>query len=184
MWHSFTVGQQSGICHSLWDIITESVNVGNCQLGSFIWNFHADNISFSDSLKPSPAPLTPEGLRQGEDGYYYKFHEEKKDWHAAQCSCRGEGGNLAIIYDQQTSDVVRCFMDKGWIGVTDQWDEGKWQTPTHGNIPYSFWSAGEPNNFRGQQDCAYQQSNTRWIDAKCGSQLPFICQFTSGTVVQ
>ena len=135
-------------------------------------------------MKPSPAPLTPEGLRQGEDGYYYKFHEEKKDWHAAQCSCRGEGGNLAIIYDQQTSDVVRCFMDKGWIGVTDQWDEGKWQTPTHGNISYSFWSAGEPNNHGGHEDCAFQLQNTRWYDANCGNQRPFICQSNAGTVVQ
>merc|ERR1711915_1019391 len=104
----------------------------------------------------------------------------RKNWNDAQNACKGEGGNLAIIFNQQTRDVVRGFMSDGWIGVTDQWQEGKWQTPTRGNAPYSSWGNGEPNNM-GNEDCTMQHSNKLWNDLNCGSQQPFICQFVSGS---
>ena len=67
-------------------------------------------------------------------------------------------------------------MTEGWIGVTDQWKEGTWQTATKENLPYTYWAPGEPNN-SGNEDCAYQLSNTKWNDQPCSSQQPFICQF-------
>ena len=83
--------------------------------------------------------MAPDGYIKGEDGYYYKLHKEGRNWNDAQCSCKGDGGNLAIIPNQQTRDVVENLMEHGWIGVTDQWEEGLWQTPTRRSIPYSFW---------------------------------------------
>ena len=130
---------------------------------------------------PPPAPKIPGGYRKGSDGYYYKFHGERKNWNDAQNACKGEGGNLAIIFNQITRDVVRGFMADGWIGVSDQWQEGRWQTPTRGNIPYTSWSGGEPNN-QGNEDCTMQHSNKKWNDMNCGSDQPFICQFKAGNL--
>ena len=103
-------------------------------------------------------------------------------WNDAQGICEGEGGNLAIIFDQDTRDVVRGFMSNGhgWIGASDQWREGTWQTPTQKLISYTSWYRGEPNNM-DNEDCAYQSSSKTWNDLSCGLHRNFICQFNAGT---
>merc|ERR1739838_1049389 len=70
-------------------------------------------------------------------------------------------------------------MKDGWIGVSDQWQEGRWQTPVKGNIPYSSWNRGEPNN-SGNEDCTIQHGSKKWNDLNCNSQQPYICQFKAG----
>merc|ERR1739838_1280026 len=126
-----------------------------------------------------PAPKIPGGYKKGGDGYYYKFHGDRKNWNDAQRTCKSEGGNLAIIWNQKTRDVVHGFMKDGWIGVSDQWQEGRWQTPVKGNIPYSSWNRGEPNN-AGNEDCTMQHDSKKWNDLNCNSQQPYICQFKAG----
>ena len=128
---------------------------------------------------PAPQPKIPPGYKKGGDGYYYKYHGERKNWNDAQNICKREGGNLAIIWNQKTRDVVRGFMANGWIGLSDQWHEGRWQTPLRGNAPYTSWNRGEPNN-AGNEDCTIQHSNKVWNDLNCGSKQPFICQFKAG----
>ena len=128
---------------------------------------------------PPPQPKIPSGYKNGGDGYYYKYHSQGKAWNDSQNTCKSEGGNLAIIWNQRTRDIVRGFMTSGWIGLTDQWQEGRWQTPTRGNAPYTSWNSREPNNV-GNEDCAHQRSDKKWNDLGCASQLPFICQFKAG----
>ena len=53
-----------------------------------------------------------------------------KTWNEAQETCNEEKGNLATIFNQETRDVVRGLLRYGWIGLTRQWQEGKWQTAT------------------------------------------------------
>ena len=125
--------------------------------------------------------IVPDGYKKGSDGYYYKPYGEEKDWNEAQKICEGEGGNLAIIFNQQTRDVVNGFMSNGWIGVSDQWQEGKWQTPTKESLPYTSWNVGEPNN-AGGEDCTVQRNDKKWNDLSCGSKKKFICQIIAGRV--
>jgi len=122
---------------------------------------------------------TPSGYTKGDDGFFYKAFEVERSWHDAQRICRGDGGNLAIIWDEQTRDVVRRFMTEGWIGLTDKWEERKWVTPDWKTIRYSNWDANEPND-AGDEDCAYQKSSKRWNDLPCGSLKKFICQVNPG----
>jgi len=133
------------------------------------------------SIQPVVARI-PVGYHKGNDGYYYKFHNQKYTWNDAQNTCKNEGGNLAIIWNQVTRDVVGSFMKDGWIGVTDQANEGKWLTPLNGPIPYSSWGPGEPNN-AGNEDCTVQHGNKLWNDANCNSKYAFICQFKAGGIV-
>ena len=71
---------------------------------------------------------------------------------------------------------MKGFMSQGWIGVSDQWNEGTWQTATQENLPYTSWAPGEPNN-AGNEDCTVQKSDAKWNDLNCASQQAFICQF-------
>ena len=144
------------------------------------------NLRSSSPLTVAPPPpptikvIIPRGYAKGADGYYYRFHAERRNWNDAQNTCRREGGNLAIIFNQRTRDVVRGFMADGWIGVSDQWREGRWETPLRQPIPYSSWKKGEPNNL-GNEDCTMQHSDRGWNDLNCASGQPFICQFKAGS---
>ena len=70
-------------------------------------------------------------------------------------------------------------MNNGWIGLTDQWQEGTWQTPVKGKVPYTNWGQGEPNNL-GDEDCTHLRNDGKWNDLKCSSQQAFLCQFAKG----
>ena len=145
-------------------------------------------IIFHLTVGHSPIPKSeiPPGYKRGNDGLYYKFNKEGKNWNDAQKTCKSEGGNLAIIFNEQTRNTVRDFMPAGWIGVTDQWNEGIWQTPVKGNIPYSSWKSREPNNQIGNEHCAMQHEDKKWNDLNCENELPYICQYetekTNGSI--
>ena len=123
---------------------------------------------------------TPSGYTEGEDGFLYKAFAEEKSWNDAQRICQRDGGNLAIIWNEQTRDVVRGFMEEGWIGLTDQWDESNWQTPDRKRIAYSNWATHEPNDGGWGEDCAEQKSSKRWNDVSCHHTRKFICQILPG----
>ena len=71
-------------------------------------------------------------------------------------------------------------MSEGWIGITDVWNEGTWQTSTEKNLPYTSWAEGEPNNADNAEDCAVQRSDKTWNDISCRTQKSFICQLIAG----
>ena len=123
--------------------------------------------------------IPPTGYVKKNDGFYYKFHRSRKNWKEAQGQCKREGGNLAIIWNQKTRDIVRSMMRLGWIGATDQWREGRWQTPTRGVIPYTSWGRGEPNN-AGNEDCVVQNQRKLWNDDRCSKSFNFLCQWKKG----
>jgi len=133
---------------------------------------------FDSDSKTLKCYCVPTGYRKGADGYFYKYHKEGKNWNDAQNICQGDGGNLAIIFNQHTRDVVRGFMSDGWIGLTDKWQEGKWQTPIRGDPPYTSWIKGEPNDHSTGEDCAIQHANKLWNDLPCSHVTSFICQWT------
>ena len=119
------------------------------------------------------------GYQKGRDGYYYKYHNEKRSWSEAQAVCKSEGGNLAIIGNAETRDIVREMMPYGWIGVTDQWEERKWQGPNKETITYFAWDSGQPQE---NEDCVAQWKNKKWHDHGCQQKKQFICQHARGIV--
>ena len=70
-----------------------------------------------------------------------------------------------------------------WIGATDLYSNNDWKW-TNGNSvknTYTYWEAGEPNNYNGvQEDCMminYIRNPGLWHDAPCGWTGPkFLCQ--------
>ena len=80
----------------------------------------------------------PVGYKEGKDGNYYKFYGQRRNWFDAQNICKQDGGQLAIIMDQRTRDVVHSFMEHGWIGLIDKQQKGTWETPTGAITLYRF----------------------------------------------
>ena len=146
-------------------------------------DFHPFHSHARKGASRSLPPGIPAGCASGGDGCFYRFHGEQKNWTEAQNICKEDGGNLPIIFNETTRDALRGFMDDGWIGATDQWEEGTRQTPAGESIPYKSWAEQEPNN-DGDEDCAVQRHDKTWSDIPCGRKKPFCCQFIAGNVIQ
>ena len=71
-------------------------------------------------------------------------------------------------------------MPDGWIGLTDRWQEGKWQTPDKKDTAYTNWAADEPNDAGGNEDCVEQKSSKHWNDVPCHLKRKFACQVLPG----
>merc|ERR1712142_751870 len=114
-----------------------------------------------------------DGFKLKGDGFYYKYFKAAKNYNAAQADCRKYNGNLAIIWNDVTSKIVRSIMAHGWIGGSDQKNEGKWITPDtpwdprrgNKNLPWKNWNRGEPNN-AGNEDCLHQLTSRKWNNVK------------------
>ena len=64
-----------------------------------------------------------------------------------------------------------------WIGVNDLETEGEFQYATGGNLVYSNWKIGQPDNDYDKQDCVLiYTGETNWIDHFCSYQYPSICE--------
>ena len=117
--------------------------------------------------------------RIGKEGHSYLYHPEPKNWYEAKATCEAEGGKLAVPQNKESNQDVSNFMPgRGWIGVTDQFTEGLWQTPYNDkNLSYANWKKGEPNNDGKGEDCAEQRRDGVWNDLPCSLLRPFLCQY-------
>ncbi|NQZ27080.1 MAG: PEP-CTERM sorting domain-containing protein [Colwellia sp.] len=84
----------------------------------------------------------------------------------------GEFGYLATITSQEEQDFIKALIGntRAWIGASDAASEGNWiwmDGPERGlALSYTFWAAGEPNNWSKGEDYAAinWKSNGRWND--------------------
>ena len=64
---------------------------------------------------------------------------------------------------------------KFWIGINDLGTEGTFRYTTGGDLVYTNWANGEPNN-HGVEDCGETWTGTIWNDGKCDHKQPSICE--------
>ncbi|CAH1276936.1 LPA, partial [Branchiostoma lanceolatum] len=137
----------------------------------------------SNSFPGKPAlPLQP-----CPDGYSqyntkcYKLSTDKMTFSAAKDVCQRDGGILAIINAQDTSDPVvkKIRADGGpyWIGLTDVRKEGTFVRSDEAESPaaYTNWYPHQPDN-GGGEDCVAMSRDQDWNDVPCSSRLNFICE--------
>ena len=70
-----------------------------------------------------------------------------------------------------------------WIGINDIATEGEFQYATGGDLVYTNWNNGQPNNNNNKEDCVViSNSDTSWFDpgswfdTPCSDQYPSICE--------
>ena len=101
----------------------------------------------------------------------------------------GYSGKLFEPKDSSTNDQVIEFA-KGMIlpsnhftsfmhiGINDMATEGTWQYATGGNLVYTNWGSGQPDD-SGGEDCVETWTGTTWNDGKCYEEQPSICEMIS-----
>ena len=94
-------------------------------------------------------------------------------------------GKLFEPRDASTNDQVIQFAkqmilpstSEMHIGINDMATEGTWQYATGGDLVYTNWANGQPDNYGGNgQDCGHTTPDTTWNDGHCLNKQPSICE--------
>ena len=92
-------------------------------------------------------------------------------------------GKLFEPRDLATNDLVTNYA-KGiknavfFLGINDIDIEGTFQYTTGGNLVFTNWQVGQPDNYGGAQDCGmiWYASGWKWDDVQCDSKQASICE--------
>ncbi|XP_042290978.1 CD209 antigen-like protein E isoform X2 [Thunnus maccoyii] len=129
-------------------------------------------------------------------GNCYYFSMSYLSWEESRRFCQIQGGDLVkidsrdeqIFLTKELSDKMNDKEDKFWIGLTDSKKEGEWfwvdDSPL--NTSLSFWSKGEPDNWKQEnsegEDCVRMGRNggaknlNSWFDKSCNKPHKSICE--------
>ncbi|XP_065364341.1 C-type lectin 37Da-like [Calliphora vicina] len=121
------------------------------------------------------------------DHKFYYFGQSKVSWYNAFLVCRTLGGYLASLETaEEFATLSNYLIDKypldrwWWLSGSDQDSEGIFSWYNTGEpVKYADWSAGQPDNMGGNEDCVhlwhvankYQMND--WI---CKQKAYYICQ--------
>ena len=140
-------------------------------------------------------------------GKFYRMVPTAITWAAAQSAAtsaqlNGVSGQLLTIHSAHENELVKEMVNKNsasvWIAGSDELIEGDWrwyegETPgdtfwsgaaggTSVNNLYSNWSAGEPNDFGGQ-DYSYMNLDGSWDDHSVTGVLSYIIEWDASEVL-
>lgn len=77
--------------------------------------------------------------------------------------------------------------EPSWLDHTDVGTEGTWKLFSTGRSPtFTNWSKGQPDNYKGNQDCAYSYFNRKtgaWDDGNCGHKIGLICEISGRLII-
>jgi hypothetical protein len=111
----------------------------------------------------------------------YSFEPTSMTWHEAVLACELAGGHLACVNSSQENEF---FLDLtngkgGWIGASDEQEEGKWRWVDGSGLEFQSWKGGEPNNANGIEHYAKLERNGHWNDVHVGPHKNdgFICEW-------
>ena len=102
------------------------------------------------------------------NGHYYSGINQKTTWLNAEKYAESLGAHLVTISDAAENhfvDQIKYLTLSGnvHIGLTDYFEEGKWEWVTGESVNYTNWKSGEPNN-SGNQDFAQHVDYEYWDD--------------------
>jgi len=155
-----------------------------------------DFVCQSKVYSPLSGFYCPDGWIQfGTKGKCYKafFGSSIITWMDAQKSCRFQGGDLAVIHDEETNIFVNDIADgtRAWIGafrvgpIPYQNDEFSWIDGSA--MDFDAWAVDQPDNYGGDEFCVHinlVENSADWNDYDCWSATNsdvlitnFVCQF-------
>lgn len=105
-----------------------------------------------------------------------------RTWAEGRAECQSMGMDLASIDSTFENTKVWDYAQtvaatSYWIGRNDQASEGRFVDADGTTANFKAWSAGEPNDWGGNEDCAHFWSGSAsWNDQDCASAMGTICE--------
>ena len=113
--------------------------------------------------------------QQNFNGHSYYRSTGSMTWTDAKQACINMGGHLVTSTSLAENNFLFSLWPNGWIGLTDEINEGVWQWVTGEPYSWSYWNGGEPNN-AGNEDYIQFVGGGRWNDLPNVS-LPYVLEF-------
>jgi hypothetical protein len=92
------------------------------------------------------------------DGHQFFISKRSATWEEASSLCKGYGGHLVTITsDAENQALMKPIREKNihkdnWIGLTKV--NGTWSWVTGEKADFTYWHAGQPDNWGGSQTAA------------------------------
>ena len=122
------------------------------------------------------ATITGFTNQQNYNGHSYYRSTGTATWTTARSNCAAMGGYLVTITSAAEQSFIFNIWPSGWIGLTDEVNEGTWRWVTGETYSYKNWNSGEPNN-AGNEDYVQFVSNGKWNDLPNNVSLPYVLEF-------
>lgn len=124
------------------------------------------------SLLAAPAAQAAPTFVFAENGSAYYLTERAGTWTQAEAEAVAMGGHLVTINDAAEQAALNLANHFGtsqrlWIGLNDAASEGVFAWISGEVSAFTFWTAGEPNNWAGIEDYAMMNwlgNDGRWND--------------------
>jgi hypothetical protein len=114
--------------------------------------------------------------QQNYNGHSYYRSTGNAFWLTAKANCEAMGGHLVTVTTSGENSFIFGIWPSGWIGLTDEVNEGTWRWVTGETYSYSSWNPGEPNN-AGNEDYVQFVGGGKWNDLPNNYALPYVLEF-------
>jgi hypothetical protein len=126
--------------------------------------------------KRTTPTLTGFTSQQNYNGHSYYRSTGSAFWTDARNACTNMGGYLVTVTSAAENNFIFGLWPSGWIGLTDEVNEGVWRWVTGETYSYSSWNPGEPNN-AGNEDYVQFVGGGKWNDLPNNIALPYVIEF-------
>jgi len=126
--------------------------------------------------KRTTPTLTGFTSQQNYNGHSYYRSTGNAFWTDARTACSNMGGYLVTVTSAAENNFIFSLWPSGWIGLTDEVNEGVWRWVTGEPYSYSSWNPGEPNN-AGNEDYIQFVGGGKWNDLPNNIALPYVIEF-------
>ncbi len=114
----------------------------------------------------------------------YAVCPDAASFEEAGAACLALGGELTVLEAASENAAVAELLSKlmqrpFWIALSDRQEEGTWRWSNAAKLRYSSWKKDEPNNSRGEEDCAVSnwRKTGEWNDVSCRGRFGYVCEF-------
>ena len=114
--------------------------------------------------------------QQNYNGHSYYRSTGSAIWTTAKQNCINMGGYLVTVTTAAENNFIFNLWPSGWIGLTDEVNEGVWRWVTGETYSYTSWNPGEPNN-AGNEDYVQFVGGGKWNDLPNSVSLPYVIEF-------
>lgn len=167
----------------------DSIAIYDCVLDANQISMLSDT-SLNGDLSDSNAIVEIPPYALSWNGHYYACYNNCSSWEEAEKYCESIGGHLAVITSSDENNAVfnyllSCGFENGYIGFSDNVEEGTWYWVNGETSGYTNWHSGEPNAESSNEDYAmfyYKFDDGTWNDGNFGNgtandDAVFICEW-------
>ncbi|XP_028418897.1 mannose-binding protein C-like [Dendronephthya gigantea] len=132
-----------------------------------------------DSSKYAPTCLL--NWKEYNGHCYYISGNVTSSSSTARKSCTSQGGDLAVPTNAEENrfifnEIKNPNARDPYIGLFRVDGENKFKTVYGAEPSYKNWGSGEPNDYKGNEDCvALRINDGKWNDVNCFSPRHFVC---------